>query len=989
MKLLALAVCLLAASGAAAPLAFADQAAPADLVIRRNGFQGAANAVFARPGATIPVLPDKAGAGRAASLRFFDQYGSLFGVRDAASELVWLKVETDLLGQAHTTFQQVHKGVEVFSGVLKVHQTAAGDILGVNGRFYDIKPTMSVTPTIDAAGAERAARREIPEGAHAALEAIKLVIVDPAWYGDPAGGGPRLAYHIILNDIGRDALGFREAAFIDANSGELLDKWSLLEALLSRQIYDGNAAAALPGTLARAEGASATGVADIDKAYDFAGDFYGYLRRGFNRDSIDNAGFSLVLTVNSTAAACPNAFFNGAQAAFCAGVVTDDVISHELTHGLTGYTAGLIYQNQSGQLNESFSDVFGEAVDLFNGNVSAIGAPSGTPWPSPSASGSDLDLPNNARSVCSPRPSHPDGVRWLVAEGSSAFGGAIRDMFDPTCRNQPDRANSVFETCSASDSGGVHSGSGVPNHAFMLTTDGGAFNGRTIAGIGLIKSGAVWYRALTVYLTPASDFKDAYDALNQAATDLIGTAPNDPRTGLPSAAAFTAFDAQQVDLALLATEMNTDGLCGQTNNVLDDTTVPPECANAQVLFSDSFEGQALSWQVANSAPPTPYDWVLTSTPLPFNRPGKAAYCEDRPVGDCAGDDESSTNTMTSQTIAIPPTALHPVLAFTHSIGSEGSFDGGRVEISVNGAAFAAIPRTAIEFNPYNGTLKSASVGNTDPLAGQDVWTGIGGEWGRTVVDLSGLGVIGSNIRLRFTFGKDGCTGGPGWYVDDVVVYNCPDCNGNAVADIRDFKYRASTPFVGPVGINANPQTTLSAVPDAAGPVTIELLANADLSLTTETIDLQLNGTSLGTFFVLGGIDCARTPSRESQPIPAATFNAALHLGAGGNTAVFTFVGSADMNPAACDSSYVGASVRFDRAGAPADSNGNLIPDSCECPRPSCRADFNCTDGLSVQDIFDFLGAWFAGSATADFNGVNSITVQDIFDFLGAWFTGCP
>ena len=55
----------------------------------------------------------------------------------------------------------------------------------------------------------------------------------------------------------------------------------------------------------------------------------------------------------------------------------------------------------------------------------------------------------------------------------------------------------------------------------------------------------------------------------------------------------------------------------------------------------------------------------------------------------------------------------------------------------------------------------------------------------------------------------------------------------------------------------------------------------------------------------------------------------------------------------------------------------------------CAADFNGTGGLTVQDIFDFLSAWFAGLPSADFNHVGGITVQDIFDFLGAWFTGCP
>jgi hypothetical protein len=55
---------------------------------------------------------------------------------------------------------------------------------------------------------------------------------------------------------------------------------------------------------------------------------------------------------------------------------------------------------------------------------------------------------------------------------------------------------------------------------------------------------------------------------------------------------------------------------------------------------------------------------------------------------------------------------------------------------------------------------------------------------------------------------------------------------------------------------------------------------------------------------------------------------------------------------------------------------------------ACPADFNGVGGLSVQDIFDFLSAWFAADPRANFNGVNGITVQDIFDFLGAWFGGC-
>lgn len=65
-------------------------------------------------------------------------------------------------------------------------------------------------------------------------------------------------------------------------------------------------------------------------------------------------------------------------------------------------------------------------------------------------------------------------------------------------------------------------------------------------------------------------------------------------------------------------------------------------------------------------------------------------------------------------------------------------------------------------------------------------------------------------------------------------------------------------------------------------------------------------------------------------------------------------------------------------------SGLLVPSA-----PSCPADFNHAGGVTVQDIFDFLGAWFSSSLSADFNGIGGLTVQDIFDFLGAWFSGCP
>ena len=57
--------------------------------------------------------------------------------------------------------------------------------------------------------------------------------------------------------------------------------------------------------------------------------------------------------------------------------------------------------------------------------------------------------------------------------------------------------------------------------------------------------------------------------------------------------------------------------------------------------------------------------------------------------------------------------------------------------------------------------------------------------------------------------------------------------------------------------------------------------------------------------------------------------------------------------------------------------------------PACPADFNGVGGITVQDIFDFLAAYFNGDVSADFNGVGGLSVQDIFDFLAAYFAGCP
>lgn len=501
-------------------------------VLQRSEATGLATFVQVPPG------PELAGGGEGGGGTpvdpaddFVARYGALFGVSKPAAQLTREAVTTDALKHTHTRYAQLHNGVPVFGGVLKVHQNAVGQAFVGNGNIFPIPDKLSTVPDITAENAQVLALAAVTTGAPTVAR-CELTIVDPGWYGDPPQGA-RLAWYIELLD---ESYPLRKGVFIEAHSGELVDIWDMIQTARDRRVYDAAGGVTIPALPTRGEGQGVTNVYDVDAAYDYAGDVYDFYKRAFGRDSIDDAGMPLIVAVRvddpSQAYDCPNAYWTGTRMVFCPGAVTDDIMAHEMTHGITQYTANLIYQNQPGQLNESFSDVFGELVDLWNGNAAFVGPPGGTPsWPQ-HPTGPGVDTLNNLRARCSGPHGESDGVRWLMGEGADLFGGAIRDMWDPTCYGDPDRGNSPLQTCDPGDGGGVHSGSGIPNHAFAIAVDGKTFNGQTVTGIGPIKAGAAWYRALSVYLVTYSNFKDAYWSINQAANDLVGTKPKDPRTVL-------------------------------------------------------------------------------------------------------------------------------------------------------------------------------------------------------------------------------------------------------------------------------------------------------------------------------------------------------------------------------------------------------------------------------------------------------------------------
>lgn len=889
-----------------------------ELKIQSSPVTGLANFVTATNSKAIPVnrLP---GATTTLPIDFLHQYGQLFGLTDPLTQLTFQHKKTDALRQTHFTYQQVLNGVEVFSGLLKVHQNDQGEIIAANGDFYRIKEDINTTPTITQDQATMIATSSLDHG-NPSLEQIKLVVVDPGWYGNPTIGA-HLAYYIILGDI---QAGIREAYFVDAHTGEILDRWSMIHSARFRMIHDGQFRNNLPGVLTRVENDDPVENLDVvNTAYDYVGDFYDYFYRAFYRDSLDDHGLPLIVTVNSEAPNCPNAFWtvSGIQGVFCNNTVTDDIVAHELMHGVTSFSANLIFRNQSGQLNESYSDIFGELVDMFNGNTAFLNREAVHPWPT-HPTGPGFDEPNHKRTRCNKRNEFPDGVRWMLVEDDTAFPGALRDMWDPTCFGHPDRANSTLQKCSALDNGGVHSGSGIPNHAFAMLTDGKTFNGYTVEGIGPIKSAAVWYRALTTYLIISSDFIDAYAALNQSAFDLIGTFPLDPRTGSPSDSMFTAFDALQVDNALLAVEMNTIGRCGWSIDVLSSDP-PPPCHEKTVLYRDDFENGNTGWSVSNTEPFTPYDWVLTSRPLPQSRVGVAWFCADINSSNCANQDESAVHSLFSPEITIPQDENFPFVSFTHYMVSEFGWDGGTIKIKVN-ERWASIPEQRFQFNPYNTLIRPASLRNTNPLADQLGWSGAGGDWGTSVIDLTGIASGGDTIRFRFDFGKDGCVGLIGWYMDDFEVFTCTDCNNNNLSDSREFVFtKASGPLQG-IGTETEPNYFIGNPPLAEDDVTLLITAIADLAFVDENITVFINNTEVAILFKLGARDCPSTPDAASITLSAEEYN---HFASMGYIAI-RMIASQEVSSILCrDLGFVKIFIQY--IVKEIDINENNILDECE------------------------------------------------------------
>lgn len=785
LSLLALSVGLALASQAQAQNALNGQREALDRLATATGSSadvsyhaatGAARFVRVPAGAKLAARASAVGdaAKQTATVQFLNEYAALFGIRDAASELSAPAISKDRQGSTHLSYQQVYQGVPVFGGELKAHYDAADNLVVVNGTFIpgiNVKATPSRTAEQASKIAVAAVNAELKRPTRLSASAPTLMI-----FREGLAKGVEGANHLAWQVEVGNKHDVREFVYVDAHTGKVIDKISGIHEAMNRRAFDGQGKLPpvpnYPNNPFWVEGqAFPTGTVEADNMIAASSDIYALFKNAFGRDAFDGKGKTMDSIFNR-GDACPNASWNGTYISFCPGTTTDDVTAHEWGHAYTQYTHGLIYQWQPGALNEAYSDIWGETVDRLNSR--------GTDVPDAARTDGACTIFTKVGGV----PGTDNSVRWLMGEDATAFSGAIRDMYNPTCYGHPAKVTDTRYRCTTADAGGVHSNSGVPNHGYALLVDGGNYNGQNIFSIGLTKAAHIYYRAQSVYQGPASGFADHADALAQSCADLTGQNLNDLKTGAPSGEVINAQDCAQVAKMAQAVELRTAP--AQCNFVPLLAKSPPAlCPTGTVapLMSDSFDGGkagGVRWQVSyqGSNPEfTPRNWGVV-TKLPNGRSGYALFAPNPNNGTCsAGGNEAGLVRIESPEITITADAAAPKLTFDHWVATESTWDGGNLKISVNGGAWQLIAASDFVYNAYNTTLKTVAQGNDNPLAGQAAFSGtdggsVSGSWGRSIVNLSRFAKPNDKVKLRFELANDGCGGNIGWYVDDVKVYRC-------------------------------------------------------------------------------------------------------------------------------------------------------------------------------------------------------------------------
>ncbi|MEV7936493.1 M4 family metallopeptidase [Kitasatospora sp. NPDC088264] len=466
--------------------------------------------------------------------------------------LVVKDVVADANGERHLRYERTYAGLPVLGGDLVVHQRADGSVDSVDRAFDGSLSLPSLAPGLAAGqAAERAtAAVRATVGTAADEDEAALSRVDGAGAAElvvwAADGAPRLAHRTVVRGERADGTPSSQQVVTDAATGEVLStreqvqtasgtgkgvnvgtvtltttqsgtSYQLKDATRGGQsTTDLKGATSGNGTLfAKTSNSWGNGLASnresaaVDAQYGAAAT-WDYYKNTFGRNGIKNNGVGAASRVHY-GSNYVNAFWD--DSCFCMTygdgsgntnpLTAIDVSGHEMTHGVTSATANLNYSGESGGLNEATSDIFGTMVE----------------W--------SANLPADP----------PD---YLIGEKLNIFGNGkpLRYMDKPS--KDGSSADSWYSGVGNLD---VHYSSGIANHFFYLLSEGSGAkvvngvsynsptsNGSTVTGIGRTKAAAIWYRALTVYMTSTTNYKAARTATLKAATDLYGATSTEYKT---------------------------------------------------------------------------------------------------------------------------------------------------------------------------------------------------------------------------------------------------------------------------------------------------------------------------------------------------------------------------------------------------------------------------------------------------------------------------
>src|SRR5687768_800370 len=707
------------------------------------------------------------------ALALAKRFAPEFGLKNPERDLSVKKAGEPQNGRIIVRYQQNHEGIPVMGGELIVNTNENGDLFSMNG---EVSPDLSLPtqPTIDSEQAKQTALQAAAKW-YQKTPADFIVSEPELWIFDESllrssTRPTELVWRMEVTSVD-NSLPLRELILINAMRGSISLHFNQIDtawhshgsnssieqprtlgnshtntassenvALLFSSLvntYTANSTASLPGSFICNQSDLNCGAGDshAKAAHKYAIGTFNLYDTKHNRNSIDNGGMTIISTVHyCDDLECPysNAFWSGVQMVYGDAYgfpLADDVVGHELTHGVTQYESNLFYYYQSGAINESFSDLWGEYYDQTNGQ------------------GNDTA-----------------GVKWQMGEDVSGLG-TFRDMSDPTALGDPDKMSSLYYFFDEDDSGGVHHNSGINNKAMYLLVDGGTFNGKTVTALGWDKTAAIYYEAQTNLLISGSDYSDLYNILQQACSNLIG------QKGI------TSGNCVEVKDAIDAVEMNAQPTAGFNTDA-------QLCSNSShqpyITFADDIEAGSGKWTFTSS--PNALHWQVDSAyfGLYAQSGSHSLYGDDFP-------DEITDASARLAGFVVPSNAF---MHFAQAYGFENFFstefyDGGVLEYSTNGGSNWVDAGSLMEVNGYDGTIYS---GFGNPLGGRSGFVGSSHGYISTRLNLAPL--AGQTVTFRWRMGLDPAVSSWGWWVDNIKVYKCgaPTSNVHIGETLVDSNY---------------------------------------------------------------------------------------------------------------------------------------------------------------------------------------------------------